>query len=897
MNSILYNDFLNNNQIYLKNNINDKITENKISNLFIHIENILCDIIDFSIKYVLSKITKDNIENRKKDNYVISGGKVLDKYIKMNTINKYFTFDIYVPNDKLIDIFYKKLNNKLNEFFNNSYNSIYLYNILKNNNLVSDDDYDYYIDNIRLFFYHGKINNENWIFIKLKLKDLFMNNENKTIFIDNSKIDYLQSTENIIYYPIINIKTYDSIHNETNIFYDTDSLPNFNLVIAMENLYNKLLIETNQYKIDDIKKRLKLLTNCDFIKDGAGYKIIKNSIENIYLNYNSYFTTFLKFHIENKALVFNDRMNEIYKYLDTFKFDGTTFLEKCKKSILINNMNASNDNLLLFYDILKQFPGYLSNINDEITNITKFNDIYIKYKNITTYNNETNNELNLLFKKFKDTIDFTDILINKELIDLYKIYPEFINIYDKEFKFYKYKDVPEHYKGFIDIINLSDDGLKNIQGGLYRYTYLDDRNINAYLLKKHFIQTYNNNNELDIKINHIDLVFQYVKNNFEYKKLLYILLTKDEFIEMNKNKSESISYSYRERDRNRDRDSDSDNDSDNESYKSGSDSDNESYKSGSDSDSSNQSGSGIQYDINYDKYKEGFITKETDCIVKNYFYSYRLQTYMILNSLTGNMFNLYDVNKDDIFYIPNYLSTSICTEFNYQPFYNNSSFIFKILIKKESLNWLLINNYSYHDTEKELLIKRGSYLKVYKKEIESIKVFDVYVDIMVITVGLYDSLDEIDNYIDIENGNNKKCEDDENSENENSENENSENENSDYENYKRKYNIIGGNNHIKLFNFNYNDFNKISNKYRNNKYTNIQLYDMSNQNYEVDEKKYTKINSKYNYDLLTVNKLINNIIFSPKINLTKSIGPASLKYKNKYLKYKSKYLKLKNNIN
>ncbi|AYV85157.1 MAG: hypothetical protein Satyrvirus5_22 [Satyrvirus sp.] len=128
--------------------------------------------------------------------------------------------------------------------------------------------------------------------------------------------------------------------------------------------------------------------------------------------------------------------------------------------------------------------------------------------------------------------------------------------------------------------------------------------------------------------------------------------------------------------------------------------------------------------------------------LKDEFIVYRLQNFMCFNSPNGDQFNPSVIKTDTIFSIPRFWSTSFKTNFPYDHFVRDNTFLFRILIKKESKNWIFLNRYSEAPTESEILLNRSSYFVVKDVNNFPITISGTYRDLSVITLKLHDSLND-----------------------------------------------------------------------------------------------------------------------------------------------------------
>lgn len=124
------------------------------------------------------------------------------------------------------------------------------------------------------------------------------------------------------------------------------------------------------------------------------------------------------------------------------------------------------------------------------------------------------------------------------------------------------------------------------------------------------------------------------------------------------------------------------------------------------------------------------------------FYVYRLQDVLRFGDMDGEMFDFKHIKIGSILANDIFLSTSYASNFEYGKFYSYYTIIFRIKIKPNAKNWLFLNNYSVHPDEKEILIKRATYLVVKDVNYQTIKNKYTINDIMVITMELCNTFDE-----------------------------------------------------------------------------------------------------------------------------------------------------------
>lgn len=261
--------------------------------------------------------------------------------------------------------------------------------------------------------------------------------------------------------------------------------------------------------------------------------------------------------------------------------------------------------------------------------------------------------------------------------------------------------------------------------------------------------------------------------------------------------------------------------------------------------------------------------------IQDTFKLYRLQSFILFDN--GIIYNFSNAKVDDILYIPYYMSTSFNNSYGYEKFYNFSSVIFIINIKKTSKKWIFLNKYSNYPNEYEILLDKKFFLKITDVNKSTIDINNTLTEITTINLDLYDTLDELNIYSNVIN--NK------------------------YENENKN------NKKIVLYNFTNKDINIIKSKININniKFVNFieinmtDLLESSNKLsfYEKYFEYIYKISSYIPSLLENIEKLKYNktqIIKKeyPFISLSNLIENAD-KYKQKYLKYKKKYLNLKNN--
>jgi len=135
------------------------------------------------------------------------------------------------------------------------------------------------------------------------------------------------------------------------------------------------------------------------------------------------------------------------------------------------------------------------------------------------------------------------------------------------------------------------------------------------------------------------------------------------------------------------------------------------------------------------------ITDINNKVLKNkqddtYFHVYQLTRFLNLKSKTGELFDPTEFKKNDIIYYPYFLSTSYSNCYKFSAFYDTTSnpcCCFKIKIKNNFKNYIIIGEYSHYGDEYEVLIDKGCSLKISDKYFSNIKISDKeYKNILVI---------------------------------------------------------------------------------------------------------------------------------------------------------------------
>lgn len=122
------------------------------------------------------------------------------------------------------------------------------------------------------------------------------------------------------------------------------------------------------------------------------------------------------------------------------------------------------------------------------------------------------------------------------------------------------------------------------------------------------------------------------------------------------------------------------------------------------------------------------------------FYVYRVQSYILFDSIDGDIFKPENLRSGDMIFIPYFQSTSYSKYYHSEAYLHNNSFVFRIKINKHNKKWVLIGNYTPYSDIKELLIDRNVVYKVINTSYKTIKFTNGnYRDIMVIDVELVDN--------------------------------------------------------------------------------------------------------------------------------------------------------------
>nr|QZX43135.2 hypothetical protein [Mimivirus sp.] len=100
-------------------------------------------------------------------------------------------------------------------------------------------------------------------------------------------------------------------------------------------------------------------------------------------------------------------------------------------------------------------------------------------------------------------------------------------------------------------------------------------------------------------------------------------------------------------------------------------------------------------------------------------------------------------------YMPNYLSTAYDMFSNYNDFISPVKVLYKIKIENKlgfGKNWVIIDKYSQVDTEKEILIRAGSYYVIENIDYIPVKEYSNCYNIKLVTMKLCDDINHAIDY-------------------------------------------------------------------------------------------------------------------------------------------------------
>ncbi len=379
---------------------NFNLSKKKITNsidFYSFLEELTLDLIDLVFKNTL----KDFVSY----DYALSGGKCINKIISQSKLNKSFNFDINILNGKLPK---KHFSENFTRIINTSFKNkgkfymfrYYLFNILKHNELVSDNEKSHYLTNI--LFYYGERESENNVLTEgIFIHFIFKQN----LFIDGSFYSNINkiSSINEILYPIANVN-YDidfGIEINESLIYVNNSIKYINIELVLYNLINYISHICFQNIMYKFSKNLKIL----------GYFFNIN-------NYNSSYLSNKK--IIDKSFLYSYRkdLQDIYiiKLTQNNIFPDNFNKLNCKEIIesVIDTYNTDRESSINNRTLMLILPDSLKIISDNFiiifgdkskhNMISKINEIDLQYgriiKNYTGTLYENINK-NLIFASLK----------------------------------------------------------------------------------------------------------------------------------------------------------------------------------------------------------------------------------------------------------------------------------------------------------------------------------------------------------------------------------------------------------------------------------------------------------------------------------------------------------------
>lgn len=123
--------------------------------------------------------------------------------------------------------------------------------------------------------------------------------------------------------------------------------------------------------------------------------------------------------------------------------------------------------------------------------------------------------------------------------------------------------------------------------------------------------------------------------------------------------------------------------------------------------------------------------------IRDEFEVYSMRHFMIVDFAPNELFFVPEISQIGYhIYFPFFSSTSMSTNFNYSTFYKEGCFLMKIKIKKSTDNWIIVDGYSSHESEKEIIIDKKSYFKITNISYQYIYYKDEHKEIQVLEVEL-----------------------------------------------------------------------------------------------------------------------------------------------------------------
>ena len=124
--------------------------------------------------------------------------------------------------------------------------------------------------------------------------------------------------------------------------------------------------------------------------------------------------------------------------------------------------------------------------------------------------------------------------------------------------------------------------------------------------------------------------------------------------------------------------------------------------------------------------------------LRDEFFVFRLQCFMCVNSPGGNLFNPSVIKPGSMLFVPQYLSASYTTNYNYNSFVNDNIVLLRIKLKKQSKRWVVLNKYSMFPSENEVLLDKASYYLANNVSQTCIKIKKKLRNIMMLDVTMLD---------------------------------------------------------------------------------------------------------------------------------------------------------------
>ncbi|AVG47342.1 hypothetical protein [Acanthamoeba polyphaga mimivirus] len=150
-------------------------------------------------------------------------------------------------------------------------------------------------------------------------------------------------------------------------------------------------------------------------------------------------------------------------------------------------------------------------------------------------------------------------------------------------------------------------------------------------------------------------------------------------------------------------------------------------------------------------FNDSIYIKTIDTTFKKEFEVISFQTFLYYNSPSGIIsdYSHLSLDRGSIMYMPNYLSTAYNMFSNYNDFISPVKVLYKIKIENKSglgKNWVIIDKYSQVDTEKEILIRAGSYYVIENIDYIPVKEYSNCYNIKLVTMKLCDDINHAIDY-------------------------------------------------------------------------------------------------------------------------------------------------------